>query len=204
MNLSDEENAAQRARTDGRVLRGVKTRTAIVEALLDLFEQKNYSPTAKQIAAQAQVSVRSIFQHFEDMETLYQDLIAVQTLRVAPIVESLQCDGSLDMRVAALATQRSEIFEQVSPARHALALRSNVSANVGQLLEELSGVLQDQLRVQFRAELSAVNDQTAADSMVMLDLLWSFESWDRLRNQQQLSAEQATSALCAATFRILP
>ena len=79
MNLSAAELAAQTPSTDGRVLRGAKTRTAIVEALFELFKQGIYAPTTKQIAEQAQTSVRSIFQHFEDMETLYADLVAVQT-----------------------------------------------------------------------------------------------------------------------------
>ena len=204
MNLSAAELAAQHPSTDGRVLRGAKTRTAIVEALFELFRQGIYTPTTKQIAEQAQTSVRSIFQHFEDMETLYADLVAVQTVRITPLVESLTADGSLEQRLAELTAQRAQLFELVSPARHALATRPSNSELITKRLNDLSAELRDQLLSQFAAELNVANTQTAADSVEMLDLLWSFESWDRLRNMQQLSIEEAGRSLGAATLRVLP
>ena len=204
MNLSAAELAAQTPSTDGRVLRGAKTRTAIVEALFELFKQGIYTPTTKQIAEQAQTSVRSIFQHFEDMETLYADLVAVQTVRITPLVESLTADGSLEQRLAELTAQRAQLFELVSPARHALATRPSNSELITKRLNDLSAELRGQLLSQFAAELNVANTQTAADSVEMLDLLWSFESWDRLRNMQQLSIEEAGRSLGAATLRVLP
>jgi AcrR family transcriptional regulator len=204
MNLSAAEIAAQQPCTDGRILRGAKTRTAIVEALLDLFKQGIFAPTTKQIAEQAQTSVRSIFQHFEDMETLYADLVAVQTTRVTPLVESLCSEGSLDDRVAALAAQRSDLFEQVTPARHALVGRPNNSTAITQRLLDLAQVLREQLLVQFAQELAATDVQTSAERLEMLDLLWSFESWDRLRNQQELSVTKAVASLTGATHLLLP
>ena len=204
MNLSPAELAAQNPSTDGRVLRGAKTRTAIVEALFELFKQGVYTPTPKQIAEQAQTSVRSIFQHFEDMETLYADLVAVQTERITPLVESLSADGSLEQRLAELQAQRGQLFEMVSPARHALATRPSNSQLITERLNELSAELRDQLLSQFAAELSVADTQSAADSVEMLDLLWSFESWDRLRNMQHLSVAEAGKTLCAATLSVLP
>ena len=204
MNLSPAELAAQTPSTDGRVLRGAKTRTAIVEALFELFKQGIYTPTTKQIAEQAQTSVRSIFQHFEDMETLYADLVAVQTVRITPLVGSLTADGSLEQRLAELQVQRGQLFEMVSPARHALATRPSNSELITKRLNDLSAELRDQLLSQFAAELSVADTQSAADSVEWLDLLWSFESWDRLRNMQHLSVEEAGRSLCAATLRVLP
>jgi AcrR family transcriptional regulator len=204
MNLSAAELAAQNPSTDGRVLRGAKTRTAIVEALFELFKQGIYTPTTKQIAEQAQTSVRSIFQHFEDMETLYADLLAVQTVRITPLVECLTADGSLEQRLAELQAQRGQLYELVSPARHALATRPNISKVITQGLSDLSAELRDQLLSQFAAELSVASTQSAADCVELLDLLWSFESWDRLRNMQNLSIAETGRSLCAATLRVLP
>ncbi|KLR60167.1 transcriptional regulator, TetR family [Actinobacteria bacterium IMCC26207] len=204
MNLSAAELAAQTPSTDGRVLRGAKTRTAIVEALFELFKQGIYTPTTKQIAEQAQTSVRSIFQHFEDMETLYADLLAVQTVRITPLMESLSADGTLEQRLTELQAQRGQLYELVSPARHALATRPNISKLITQGLSDLSAELRGQLLSQFAAELSVASTQSAADSVEWLDLLWSFESWDRLRNIQHLSVEEAGRSLCAATLRVLP
>ncbi|MEX0768371.1 MAG: TetR/AcrR family transcriptional regulator [Microthrixaceae bacterium] len=203
MNLSTAEIEAQKPCTDGRILRGAKTRTAIVEGLLDLFAQGNFAPTTKQIAEQAQTSVRSIFQHFEDIETLYSDLVAVQTQRVTPLVESLQSAGSLAERLAALEAQRAELFEQVTPARHALVGRPTNYPAITQRLRDLAAQLRTQLEIQFAEELNVSSDERAAVAVEALDLLWSFESWDRLRNVQELTVRQAQATLSAATLSIL-
>ncbi len=203
MNLSSAEINAQEPCTDGRILRGAKTRTAIVEGLLDLFAQGNFAPTTKQIAEQAQTSVRSIFQHFEDMETLYSDLVAVQTHRVTPLVESLRTEGSLNERLAALEAQRAELFEQVTPARHALVGRPTNYPAITQRLRDLAAQLRAQVQSQFSVELNGEAKETALVALETLDLLWSFESWDRLRNLQQLTVSQAGATLSAATLSVL-
>ena len=59
------------AATDGRVQRGERNRTAIVDALLALLEAGNAKPSARAIAEHAGCSVRTVFQHFDDMEVLY-------------------------------------------------------------------------------------------------------------------------------------
>jgi TetR/AcrR family transcriptional regulator of autoinduction and epiphytic fitness len=58
------------ATTDGRVLRGERNREAIVEALLELYQEGDPQPPARAIAERAGVSLRTVFQHFNDMDTL--------------------------------------------------------------------------------------------------------------------------------------
>ena len=70
--------------TDGRVLRGERNRSAIVEALLALLEEGGAKPSAKEIAERAGVSLRSVFQHFDDMEALYAECVRQQYAKIAP------------------------------------------------------------------------------------------------------------------------
>jgi AcrR family transcriptional regulator len=56
---------------DGRATRAERTRIAVVDALLSLNEQGNLRPTAREIAAEAGVSLRSIYVHFDDVEALF-------------------------------------------------------------------------------------------------------------------------------------
>ena len=55
---------------DGRASRAARTRIAVVDALLALNEKGNLRPTAREIAAEAGVSLRSIYVHFDDVESL--------------------------------------------------------------------------------------------------------------------------------------
>lgn len=106
--------------TDGRVLRGERTRRRLVESLLDLINDGVRAPTASQIAQRAGVSVRSVFQHFSDLEALYEDLAGEQRERVAPLLASLQRPQHLSDRIDALVAHRSELFETIAPVRHAI------------------------------------------------------------------------------------
>ena len=56
---------------DGRIARGKRARTAIVDALLALIEAGELRPSAARIAERAGVSLRSVFQHFRDVESLF-------------------------------------------------------------------------------------------------------------------------------------
>ena len=56
---------------DGRVLRGERNRDAIVDALLELLAEGETSPSSREIAQRAGVSLRTVFQHFDDIDTLY-------------------------------------------------------------------------------------------------------------------------------------
>ncbi|NCV76101.1 TetR family transcriptional regulator, partial [bacterium] len=60
---------------DGRVARSERTREAIAEALLELLEEGVLRPRAQEIAKRADVAVRTVFQHFDDMEGLYAEIL---------------------------------------------------------------------------------------------------------------------------------
>ena len=124
---------------DGRVQRGERTRQAIVHALLDLLNEGVVEPTSQQIASMAGVSVRSIFQHFDDLEALYADLSRAQDERTRPWFELLDTEGDLPARIAALATQRRDLFEHITPVRHAIGSRARTSRNLSATTRRSSG-----------------------------------------------------------------
>ncbi|MHB1090468.1 MAG: TetR/AcrR family transcriptional regulator, partial [Ilumatobacteraceae bacterium] len=61
--------------TDHRTMRSQRTRTAISDAMLQLLEEGHDEPRAQQVAQRADVSVRTLFHHFEDMEGLYIEIV---------------------------------------------------------------------------------------------------------------------------------
>lgn len=184
--------------TDGRLLRGVRTRSSIVQALLDLITDGVPSPTAAQIAENAGVSVRSVFQHFEDLEALYADLVAVQAGRIAPLVASLQGGDDTDARIAAVVDQRRELYETITPVRRAIAHRADTSPVLRQRLDDLDAELRRQLERQFHAELA-----TRPGVIESVDLVASFAAWDRLRRIQGLDSGSAADTLRDALTRLL-
>src|SRR5438309_5937138 len=55
---------------DGRAARSVRTRRAIVDAMRALHHEGDLRPTAPRVAERAGVSLRTVWQHFDDLETL--------------------------------------------------------------------------------------------------------------------------------------
>ena len=68
---------------DGRTLRSATTRRAVAEAYLNLVDGGDLRPTARAIAAEAGVSERAVFRHFQDMETLHSEAAVLQIQRVS-------------------------------------------------------------------------------------------------------------------------
>ena len=189
--------------TDGRRLRGERTRSSIVGALLALLDDGVLSPTAAQIAERAGVSVRSVFQHFSDLEALYEDLAAAQRERVAPLIAAVERPDGLDERIVALVRGRAELFETITPVRHAVAGRAVGSPALRGRLAELAATLRTQVHDQFAPELRALPAGRRAEVLSVLDLLCSFESWDRLRVVQGLERSAAERALRTALRTLL-
>jgi AcrR family transcriptional regulator len=188
---------------DGRVRRGERTRDSIVHALLDLLNDGVVEPTSQQIATAAGVSVRSIFQHFDDLEALYGDLARAQDERTRPWFEQLEAEGDLDARLAALARHRRELFEHISPVRHAIGSRARTSEALAARLADVDAQLRAQVERQFAPELAERRGAARARLLDVVDLLWSFDSWDRLRTAQHLGAEAAARTLASATAELL-
>lgn len=195
---------------DGRVLRGERTRSSIVAALLALLDEGEARPTARQIAERAGVSVRSIFQHFDDLEGLYGDLVKIQATRVQPLVDALPAGGDLHSRAAGLAHQRAQLFEAITPVRRAVGTRSRQSPVLARRIRELSDVLFDQVKAHFAEELGSEElaaEELGADSQralaLALDALCSFETWERLRDHHGVDVEDAEAYLRVAIVRLL-
>ena len=58
-------------RTDGRNRRAAETRRKIIEAAKAMIAETSVAPTVVGVARRADVSVRSVFQHFHDVESLF-------------------------------------------------------------------------------------------------------------------------------------
>src|SRR5437763_15571571 len=115
---------------DGRAARSVRTRRAIVDALRALHHEGDLRPTAPRVAERAGVSVRTVWQHFDDLETLFveagrRDLEIAMTF-VTPIEPGLP----LAARIESLVEQRSRMYEEMAPVWRAARLNAPFSPQI--------------------------------------------------------------------------
>ena len=189
--------------TDGRVLRGARNREAIVDALLTLYRGGELSPTTQQVAVAAGVAPRSVYHHFADMEGLIAEVSGRQLRDHGHLMEAPPTDGALDVRIRAVVTRRAELFEAVSAVRRAALLQAYRSPTIRRNLASLARRLRRQLETLFAPELQTRSPGARASLLDTLDLLTSWEAWDRLRVQQRLDADRARRVLTEAITTLL-
>ncbi|MDI1366137.1 MAG: TetR/AcrR family transcriptional regulator [bacterium] len=183
---------------DGRRRRGQNNRASIVAAMLEIIRTGDMSPSADQVAARADVGLRTVFRHFKDMDSLYSEMSVVIEDELRAIVGTPFRSTDWKDRVLELVDRRAFAFEKIAPFKHA----SEAYRHRSRFLSEDSGKLVSALRKILVRELRAplVDDPLKVEA---LDLLLSFEAWSRLRREQGLSIEKAAEVLRSAVSRLL-
>lgn len=183
---------------DGRRRRAQDSRAKIVASLLDLVAAGEMQPSAEQVAASAKVGLRTVFRHFRDMESLYGEIVGMiegQIMKV--VIEPFQQTGGPD-RMIELVGRRIRVYESIAPFKRAADVHRHRS---GQLTAANVNMVQ-MSRMILRRELPpAIADDV--ERFELLDLLLSFESWDRLRREQGLSVEAARGLIEAEVRRLI-
>jgi AcrR family transcriptional regulator len=171
---------------DGRRLRSEASRLRIVEAMRDLIREGQVAPRAEDVAARADVGLRSVFRHFDDMESLYREIAALMRTELRPVLVEQQPPADAPDLLEQLVARRAKLFEKIMPLRIAADVHSHSSP----FLREDRRWMNDSLRTILRASLptSLTKDRTLFDA---LDATMSFEFWRRLREDQGLSVAQA-------------
>ncbi|MCB1006702.1 MAG: TetR/AcrR family transcriptional regulator [Acidimicrobiales bacterium] len=185
------------AARDQLAFRDERSRDAIVDAMLGLYHRGVPDPTALQIADQAGVTLRAVHFHFADLESLALEAVRRQRSQIEPLLLEPAATGALDERIADVVNRRCELFEIVTPVRRAALLIRHRSPTIDENLAFLSRVLREQLATTFAAELSRRNDEHG-DGCALLDaleLVTSWEAWERLRTSQALTRDRARTVL---------
>lgn len=184
--MTSTHEKAEALKLDGRRARSRSSRSKIVEAMLQLVGNGDVAPSAARVADIAGVGLRTVFRHFDDMDTLYREMSAVIEERVLPIIAEPLKGPSWKARMTEIADRRAIVFETILPFR--------ISANLKRF--QSSYLMQDYQRL-LKAEADGVEallpgsvkeDRIGARG---LNVILSFQTWRLLRHDQGLSTEEA-------------
>lgn len=198
-NPRPSRSAARAESTDGRQRRSERSREAIVRALFDLVGEGILQPTAQQVAEAAGVGIRSVFRHFADMDSLFAEMDARLQADALPLLRGEPPDGDAAKRARALVDRRIAFFERIAPYKRAGTIQRWRS----EFLRGQHGVLVRALRSDLLRWLPELRG-APADGIEALDLVLSFEAWDRLRTDQRLGRDRARDALLRIVLALLP
>ena len=178
---STENNVAS---SDGRIARGERTRSLIADSLYELLADGAENPSGRDIAERANVSLRSVFQHFDDIEAVYSELITRQHERVAPFLEPINKDIPLNERVEIFIENRDSMFALAAPLRRSMGTYRGIktSHTIRRAMTYLHRAQRDQIAQSFEPELNG-NEQL----LLQLEVCLSFETWNQFTSQHGLS-----------------
>jgi len=177
----------------------MRTREAIVDACIGLLEEGDLRPTAPRVAERAAVSVRSVFQHFDDLESLHASVAERLVERVAVLVRPVDPDLPLDTRLDRFVHQRALLLEAVTPIRRAADVHGPFSVEITARLRDGQAFLREELVRTFSPELG-----TDPDRLDCLDAALSWGTWEVLRaglGRSQTEGERVIRRLAAAALR---
>ncbi len=179
------------APVDGREQRSVRTREAIVTAVLALLAEREQEVTMELVAARAGVSVRTLYRQFHDTDTLF---LALHD-RVGTAATELGLDwnaaGTLLGDMDALVEARVRMFVAIEPLAR-LGRRVALPAAVpAPSIDERRQMLRADLRWLVDAHVSS----PSAEDLEALEAWVSLEVWTRLREHQGLSRPRALAVM---------
>jgi AcrR family transcriptional regulator len=175
---------------DGRRLRAERSRQLIVDALISLIRKSEILPSAERVSEEANVGLRTVFRHFEDMDSLYQEVGEYIESQIFPIIDQPYRSADWRGRVREMIERRAEVFEWIMPFK----IQSNA-----RLLQ--SAFLQEKHRCAVESDMTRMCEVIPSDVLkdetlcAALSAAISFDVWHRLRKDQHKTPEQAKQAM---------
>jgi AcrR family transcriptional regulator len=191
-------------RVDGRRLRSERTRQNIIEAYLELLRSNPQIPTSAQIAKQAGIAVRSVFERFSDLPALTiataDHAIAVGQAEAAP----RDIDGDRPTRIRSHVATRATACERWSPLwRVMIATQQQVEALRMRVTLARHGNIA-RMRLMYGPELATLAEPQREQLLIAIGTMISFESWDQMRDCYGMSPDDAQAVWRNAIDRMLP
>lgn len=190
--------------TDGRRLRTERTRRSIVETYLELLRQNSRSPTAAEVADHAGCSRRTLFDHFPNL-ALLKLAVARDLFAWAPVYR-MPGEGNADRltRLKAHVEAHAEFCEHWSPLWRVLRVEEGTAGDLKSWVETMHATIVQRLAQMYEPELETLSWLERKRLLVALEVLTTFESWERMRTHHRLPAAAVRAAWIYAIDRMLP
>ncbi|HLX06165.1 MAG TPA: TetR/AcrR family transcriptional regulator [Candidatus Binatus sp.] len=171
---------------DGRKVRRHKNRHRIVAAMLELVRAGAISPRAEEVAERAGVGLRTVFRHFDDMDSLYREMAEAMRHELQPLVSAPLGSPDWKGKLGEMVVRRAVLFERAMPFKNAADVHRHRSPFLREDYETMRAAERDALEAALPAALRKKSEFFEA-----LDQALSFSTWQHLRRDQKLTQDQA-------------
>ena len=175
---------------DGRRQRSERSRRKIIEAMFELMREGDIRPSATDVAERAGVGLRTVFRHFEDMDSIFEEMTEDLKKIVMPMVFAPYEATDWRERLMEAVDRKARIYELLFPMQVALLARRYGSDFLMRQYEYEVNLVRSTL--QSILPEAVVTDKTL---FAAIEANHTFATWRRLREDQSLSVEAATKTI---------
>jgi|TARA_B110000914_G_scaffold226508_1_gene252352 AcrR family transcriptional regulator len=175
---------------DGRLERSKKSRDLIIQAMRDLIDEGILSPTAQQVAETAQVGIRTVFRHANDMETLFKQIGKTNAKQRSALFLEADKTGTLELRIKNFLKTRTTGYAEMQNFILANAAAKWKYKFLDQEYKAVIKTLKQNLHEWFPEMVNLPKEKQE-----MIHAITSFEFWYRLRAHQNMSNKSANDLM---------
>jgi TetR/AcrR family transcriptional regulator, regulator of autoinduction and epiphytic fitness len=197
--MSDTQASVQ----DGRLARSARTRRAIVDALRSLHHDGDLRPTAPRVAERAGVSLRTVWQHFNDLESLLVEAGERDYEIALRYVTPIDTTGPLPDRLRQLVQQRGQMYEALAPVWRAARLQEPFSPQIRRNRDRLLDAARDQLERVVGLELAGAPPADRRSVFAALQVATTWSTWEALRVELSFTVAEAEQAVFILVSNLL-
>lgn len=183
-------DSKEKPQADGRRQRSQRSREKILRAMWELMLEGDMDPSAADIAERAEVGLRSVFRHFEDLDTLLRELLLLCYDEVTPsFLEPFKTKNWKD-QLLEMVDRNVTIWERI-----------RVPHTAGEIGRFKSQILMDDYRRARNLEISGIKAILPKDIvnydrvLFALDSSLSFSTMRRLREDRKLSLKKTKETM---------
>jgi TetR/AcrR family transcriptional regulator, regulator of autoinduction and epiphytic fitness len=186
--------------TDGRRLRGQRTQTKVLEALLELVAEGEMRPTAQAVSNRAGVSLRTVYHHFEDVEDVRRRALDLQRSRYQAGFRAIDPTLPIEERIVVFCRQVRRLFEAITPIRRSMLADDPISVELREGRRRAREIRMTQLLSTF-PELGE-RSRDAKELLAAVDVATAWPTWNYQRESLGRSAV-ASESVMATLMRAL-
>ena len=176
MNIKDDH--ASITKVDGRRQRSSQSSDLIAQACIEIINEGNLNPTAKEVARRAGVGTRTVFRQYEDMEDLHLRIHIIMKESFRHTIQEFKLNkASLSDRVDEILSKLLSRYEASDNLIRITFIRMNESARVRANFDEFLSIISEFVE-------SSIPEISSLQSIDKNNCIFAFlpTKWFALRN----------------------
>lgn len=175
---------------DGRRERSRSSRSKIIQAMMDLIVEGDINPSAAKVAKKAGVGLRSVFRHFDDKESIYNEMNAILWEAYSPEINRPFSSENWREQLFELIERRTKVWEKTAPYRLSTSIQRFQSPA---LMENYQQLLKTERKARDRILPDKVKNDSKRERAILLST--SFDTWRLFRHDEGLSNKKTAEVM---------